>query len=149
MSIELHIFLDDSRVPSREAWQREIEQLGFPTVLDLSLDLRQDAGFTPTTYDGKTTGFELHLEPATSVLAACPHITPTVGDRDKCVTFRWGSDLTECAAALSAAAALAKLADGVYFYPDDDLLYNADQAIEATRKDLNSIRSHSNDRRLR
>ena len=141
MATELHIFIDDSRVPSREAWQRAIEQLGFPAVLDSSLDLRRDTGFTPTTYEGKTSGFEFYLEPTASDLSGYSHITPKVGDRDKCVTLRWGSNLTECAAALSAAAALAKLTDGIYFYPDDDVLYNADEAIEATRRDLSSIRS--------
>ena len=141
MAIELHIFTADSRVPSREVWQREIEQLAFPTVLDSSLDLRGRNGFTSATYQGKTTGFEFYLEPAANVLSGYPHVAPKVAGRDKCVTFRWGSDLTECAAALSAAAALAKLTDGVYFYPDDDILYSADEAIEATRRDLRSIRS--------
>lgn len=141
MAIELHIFTDDSRMPSRDVWQREIEQLGFPTVLDSSFDLRGGTGFTPTTYQGKATGFELYLEPAVNVLSGYPHVAPKVGDRDKCVTFRWGSDLAECAAALSTAAALAKLTDGIYFYPDDNVLYNADEAIEATRKDLSSIPS--------
>jgi hypothetical protein len=34
-----------------------------------------------------------------------------------------------------------KLSDGVYFYPDDDILYGANEAIEATRRDLSSIPS--------
>src|SRR5205823_49885 len=106
MSMELHIFMQDSRVPSREDWQRAIEQLGFPTVLDSSFDIRRDRRFIPATYQGEPTGFEFYLEPATDVLSGSPHITPKVGDRDKCVTFRWGSNETECAAALSAAAAL-------------------------------------------
>ena len=141
MAIELHIFTDNSRIPSRDAWQRVIEQLGFPTILDSSLDLRGGMGFTPTTYQGKAAGFEFCLEPAANVLSAYPHVAPKVGGRDKCATFRWGSDLTECAAALSAAAALAKFTDGIYFYPDDNVLYNADEAIEATRRDLSSIPS--------
>jgi hypothetical protein len=141
MATELHIFTEDSRIPSHEVWQRAIEQLGFPTVLDPSFDLRRDTGFTPTTYRGKAAGFEFCLEPAATVLSAYPHVASKVGDRDKCVTFRWGSDLTECAAALSAAAALVKLSDGVYFYPDDDILYGANEAIEATRRDLSSIPS--------
>ena len=139
MAIELHIFTNDSRIPSRDAWQRVIEQLGFPLVFDSSFDVRRDTGFTPTTYRGKTAGFEFCLEPAADVLSAYPHVASKVGDRDRCATFRWGSDLTECAAALSAAAALAKLTDGVYFYPDDDIFYNADEALEATRRDLSSI----------
>jgi hypothetical protein len=141
MAVELHIFIQDSRVPTRENWQCAIEQLGFPTVLDASLDLRRDAGFTPTIYKGRSTGFELRLDPAADVLSSYSHIAPKLGSRDRCATFRWGSDLTECAAALSAAAALTNVTDGVYFYPDDDVLYNADEAVEATRRDLSSIRS--------
>ena len=139
MSLELHIFMQDSRVPSREAWQQAIEQLSFPTVLYPTLDVRKDTGFSPTTYKGQDTGFEFSLEPAADILASYSHITPRVGSRDKCATFRWGGDMTECAASLSAAAALTKLTDGIYFYPDDDIIYGADEAVEATRRDLASI----------
>jgi hypothetical protein len=139
MAIELHVFMQDSRVPSREAWQQEIERLGFPTVLDPFLELRRSKGFRPTTYKGQSTGFEFFFEPTTDILSSYSHIAPTVGIRDKCATFRWGGDLTECAASLSAAAALTKLTDGIYFYPDDDILYGADEAVEATLRDLSSI----------
>jgi hypothetical protein len=139
MSLELHIFMPDSRVPSREAWQQAIEQLGFPTVLYPTLDVRKDTGFSPTTYKGQSTGFEFSLEPAADILSSYSHIAPQVGSRDKCATFRWGGDLAECAASLSAAAALTKLTDGIYFYPDDDIIYGADEAVDATRRDLASI----------
>ena len=139
MSLELHIFMQDTRVPSREAWQQAVEQLGFPTVLYPMLDVRKDTGFSPTTYKGQATGFEFILEPAADILSSYSHITPRVGSRDKCATFRWGGDMTECAASLSAAAALTKLTDGIYFYPDDDIIYDADEAVEATRRDLASI----------
>lgn len=140
MSVELHIFMQDSRVPNRDEWQHAIECLSFSTVLDLPLDLRRDTGFTPTTYKGQSTGFELYLEPTADVLSGYSHIESKVAGRDKCATFRLGSSFTECAAALSAAAALVKLTDGVYYYPDDDVLYNADEAVEAIRRDLGSIR---------
>lgn len=139
MSLELHIFMQDSRVPSRDAWQQAIEQLGFPAVLGVSLDIRSDTGFSPTSFRGQSTGFELCLEPAADILSSYSHITPRVGRRDKCATFRWGGDMMECGAALSAAAALTKLTDGIYFYPDDDIIYSADEAVEATRRDLSSI----------
>jgi hypothetical protein len=139
MSLELHIFMQDSRIPNRDIWQQAIEQAGFPTVLEQTLDLRRDTGFRPTTYKGQSTGFEFYLEPATNILSSYTHIASQVGSRDRCATFRWGGDLIECAAALSAAAALTKLTDGIYFYPDDEILYGADQVVEATRKDLSSI----------
>ena len=136
MSSELHIFLRDSSVPDRAPWQAAIEQLGFPTVLYPTLDARKDTGFSPTTYSGKDTGFEFYLDSAADILSAYGHIASRVGDRDRCASFRWGGDLDEMSAATTAAAALAKLADGIYFYPDDDILYTADEAVEATRRDL-------------
>jgi hypothetical protein len=113
--VELHIFLSDSQIPDRAAWQRTIEQLGFPT------------------------GFEFSLEPAADILSSYSHIVPQIGQRDRCATFRWGGDLIEMCAALSSAAALVKISDGIYFYPDDDILYTADEAVEATRRDLSSV----------
>ncbi len=139
MSLELHIFIHDSQVPSRDAWQQAIEEAGFPTVLDPTLDLRRDTGFSPTTYKEQATGFEFSLDSAADILESYSHITEQVGDRDKCATFRWGGDLVECAAALSSAAALTKLADGIYFYPDDDIIRTAADVVETTREELSSI----------
>ena len=45
----------------------------------------------------------------------------------------------ELCAALSAAASLAKLTNGLYFYPEDDIIYEADEALVATRNDLKSV----------
>jgi len=140
MSIELHVFISDSRVPTRDEWQRQIEQLAFPTVLDTTLDVRHDTGFSPTIFEGRSTGFEFFLEPAADVLASYEHIAAKVDGRDLCATFRWGGDLAECGAAISAAAALTKMADGVYFYPDDDVLYSGDEAVNATIKELAELK---------
>ena len=139
MAIELHVFMQDSRVPNREIWQEAIEQLGFPAVLFASLDVRNDTGFSPTTFRGKPTGFEFYLEPAADILESYSHIAPRVGSRDKCATFRWGGDMMECGAAISAAAALVHVTDGIYFYPDDDIIYDAAEAVTATRIDLQQI----------
>ena len=92
-----------------------------------------------TTYKEQATGYEFYLEPAASYLEAYPHIAEHIGSRDMCATFRWGGDLTECAAAISSAAALTKLADGIYFYPDDDIIRTAADVVEATREELSSI----------
>jgi hypothetical protein len=62
-----------------------------------------------------------------------------VGDRESCATFRWGGDLLEMCAALSAAASLVKITDGIYFYPDDDIVYGADEALSVTQRDLKSV----------
>jgi hypothetical protein len=139
MSVELYIFVADSKVPSREAWMQTIDELGFPTILDPMLDVRTHTGFLPATYAGKQTGFEFQVESAADIIETYATVRERIGDRDKCASFRWGGDLNEMAAAISSAAALAKAADGIYFYPDDEIFYDAAEAVAATRADLNSL----------
>jgi hypothetical protein len=139
MSVELHIFLRDETVPNREGWVQAIDSLGFPVALDPMLDVRTHTGFLPVTYSDKKTGFEFQLEPAVDILSTYPGIAAQVGDRDKCASFRWGGDLDELAAAISCAAALTLVADGIYYYPNDGILYGADEAVAATRRDLESL----------
>jgi len=139
MSIELHIFVNDERVPDRDTWQREIERLAFPSVLDPTMNAPADTGFVPGTFRGRVAGFEFYLSPAVDVLSSHAHIKPQVGGRNACATFRWGGNLDECGSAICAAAALATIADGVYFYPDDDILLSAEDAVGAVRGDLGSI----------
>ena len=76
------------------------------------------------------------MEPACQAIGAYPHIETRVGVRDSCATFRWGGDMNEMSAALAAAAALTKLANGIWYYPDDDLLCESDEAVEAAKRDL-------------
>ncbi len=140
MAIELHIFMVESRVPGRDYWQSVIEQLGFPVVIVTPIDLRTETGQIRATFHGKPTGFEVYLEPAANVLIGYPpQVAKKVGNRELCVTFRWGSDVAECAAALCASAALAKIGDGIYYYPDNGELADGLEAIGATRKVLSAI----------
>jgi hypothetical protein len=139
MSMEIHIFMEDSRVPDRESWQRAIEQADFPAILDPSLDLRDDSGFSPTIYNGQESGFEFYLDPAGSYLENYPHIAAQVGNRDMCVSFRWGGDVVEAAAAISCGAALAKLTDGIYYDPETDRVFTANTVIEGIREDLSGL----------
>jgi hypothetical protein len=139
MAIELHIFLSAARIPTTGAWQEAINQARFPAVLDTAADVQNHTGFWPASYKGKPTGFEFYLAPTPDFLETYPHIADQVVARATCATFRWGGNLLEMCAALSAAAALTKLTDGVYFYPDDDIIYGADEAVQATHRDLSSV----------
>jgi hypothetical protein len=139
MSIELHVFFHIERVPDRDTWQREIERLAFPSVLDPSLKVRVDTGFIPGTFRGRVAGFEFSLTPAIDILSSYPHIEPRIAGRNSCATFRWSGSMDECGSAICAAAALAQIADGVYFYPDDDILLSAEGTVGTTLGDLNAI----------
>jgi hypothetical protein len=137
--MEIHIFIQDSQVPTRDAWQQAIEEAGFPAVLDPTLDLRKDAGFSPTVYNGQQSGFELNLDAAGSYLESYPHIAEQVGGRDSCVSFRWGGDIVEAAAAISCAAALTRLTDGIYFDPETDRVFSADVVLDGIKEDLSGL----------
>jgi hypothetical protein len=139
MSIELHVFLQDSNIPNRDAWQQAIEEAGFPTILEPTLDLRRDTGFRPTTYNGQATGYEIYLEVTAGLLEVYTDLAEQVGPRDMCVTFRWSGDLLEHAAAISSAAALTKLTEGIYFAPDDGIVRTVANVLEETRDELAAI----------
>lgn len=139
MSVEIHVFMQDLQVPEREQWQKAIEEAGFPIVLDPALDLRKDKGFSPTTYDGFASGFELYLEPAANYLNSYPEIQENVGTRDKCVSFRWGADTVRAAAAISAAAVLTTFTEGIYFDPETGRVFTSDAVFEGIYEDLSAI----------
>ena len=119
-----------------ETWGKEILRLGFPASIEAPFDPYHDTGFRPATYKDQKTGFEFYLDPASEILNSYPHIKSKIGNRDKCATFRWGGDLMEMSAALASASTLTKLTGGVFYYPDDDILYQADEVVEQTKKDL-------------
>jgi hypothetical protein len=137
MAIELHVFIESDKVPTHANWQQAITDMGFPAGIQGPFNPRKDAGFRPATYEGQSTGFEFYLESAEQIAAAYPRVCRTLGNRNACATFRWGGDVNEMSAALAAAAALTELADGIYYYPDDEILYTADEAVRAIKKDLN------------
>ena len=53
MSMELHVFLRDSSVPTVGEWQQAIREAGFDLLLDNGLRLREDTGFSPAVYRGR------------------------------------------------------------------------------------------------
>ena len=65
-------------------------------------------------------GFEIYYEAPDEYLDRSPGLSEQIGDRDYCISFRWGGDMAECASVLIASAALADSFDAVIHYPDDD-----------------------------
>ena len=115
MSFDIFVYLQDSRLPSRDDWQRAIDAKGFDLHLD-DFSPRTQTGFLPCKMEGNDCGFEYlfyAIEP--------DEIEETdplqVGTRDRVVTFTIHSSKLDCRAATTAAAVLAELADGVFFDP--------------------------------
>ncbi len=122
MSLEMHVFLAKSKVPDRSAWQTAVETFGIPFELYPALDPIRDSGFSPSKIKGLDSGFEIYSYPAEDVLAAYPEISKSIGDRDWCISFRWGGDMNECVCALTASAALMKSSDAIAYSPEGDEL---------------------------
>jgi hypothetical protein len=133
MSQEMHVFLNKSKIPDRSSWQSSVSSLGLPLVFDPQLNPLVDTGFSPTKIKDIDSGFEIYSESAKEILQRYPDITEAVGDRDWCITFRWGGDFNECACVMSASAGLVKLCGALAFFPGDDLTY-----------DLNGLLSEAN-----
>src|SRR5436190_19044119 len=107
MSMELYAFLHDRKIPTTAQWQEAIREAGFDLTLLSSFRPREDTGFSPAVYRGSETGFEFDLWPAADVTDSYPEAARRIADRDMVANFRWGGDLTECAAAVIASAVLA------------------------------------------
>lgn len=127
MSLELHAFLRSSNMPTRDGWQEQIGELGFSIELDREMDIGNDRGFSPCSVNGQVSGFEIYFEDAKDVVKLCPEIADSLGDRDRCISFRWGGDLVECGCALVASAALASAYDAVVYSPDEQAAVPAEK----------------------
>ncbi|MFN3653395.1 MAG: hypothetical protein ACK47B_27775 [Armatimonadota bacterium] len=137
MALELHAFIGERRLPTREDWQVAIAGLAFPVELDPGLKVRGAEGFVPCTLESRPSGFELYTEPAAALLEDYPELAEQVGNRSSAITFRWGGDLRECACVMAAAAGLAACSDALLYYPDDEEWYG----IDDLRRDFDACRS--------
>jgi hypothetical protein len=139
MSMELYVLLSSSKLPTVQEWQTAIHVHGFDLVLDPTLNLHTDAGFTPAIYKGQETGFEFDLSPASEIADSYSIVGDLLEARDRSANFRWGSELSECAAATIAAAVLATLSEGIIYDPQEDVAYRDAAAITIAQQTVQNI----------
>jgi hypothetical protein len=139
MSMEMHVFLHDQKIPATPRWQEAIGKAGFDLTLDSGFRPREDTGFTPVFYRGGATGFEFDVCPTADITASYPEVASRIADRDMVANFRWGSDLEECAAAVIASSALACLTDGILFDPQEGELWDGNDAIALAKQTVEEI----------
>jgi hypothetical protein len=137
MSLGMYTFLES--LPDRQRWQAAIDQSGVDLKLDPDLDLGRDAGFSPCLIQGKASGFELYVTPASEVFRELPSLAQLAGARPHAVCFRWGGDLIECACVLGATLALARGFNAVAYYPADEIVYDVDGLERELRECLSQV----------
>ena len=140
MSLDIHVFIEDNKMLSRNDWQEKIELAGFSVDLYPSFDTKIMSGMLPCKLDGQEAGFEYYYDALEDTM-----FDPTTDDalanrlqkRDICVGFSIAAGLPEesVVAAMMAAATLANEADGLLwvdpdFIETDDPVSWAKQAIQ-------------------
>jgi hypothetical protein len=140
MSVTQSAFVEKARVPERAKLEASIRALGFDLTIDEFYRPFDCSGYLPCALNGKKSGFEIYFGSTVDVLAAIPRLKEEIGARDCEITFRWGSDMAECACVLIVSAALAKDFGAVVYYDPDDLLYSASQLVEEAKSALKDVR---------
>lgn len=138
MSLEIHTFLQ-SEPPSLAALQQELVELGFSfSFLSLTDSLLGCRGFMPMTYGSEQTGVEIFTSADQDEIREILD-----GELDESfayiVSFRWSSDFREMTVAYCLAAALARVANGVFFDAEEGAFYKPDETVEIARRMLAEV----------
>jgi hypothetical protein len=130
MAIEMHVFFR-GKLPTKAALAKTMRELGFPfSIKPPTGSLERQSGFMPMTLRGEETGIEFDVFDGR---AAVEELAPKGLDVgfNRSANFRWGGDEQEMLAGVCAAAALAKLTEGVVFDEMEGRLLSVEEAIEA------------------
>lgn len=150
MSIVMSVIFR-GKLPDRKTLSRTMSELGFPfTIAACVGSLERQSGFMPMWLHREDTGVEFYgrddrtdvaevrAEIAEMEELAGQAVDPTF---DRVADFRWSSDEREMLAGMCAAAALAKLVNGVVFEDQEGRLLSVDEAIAYARQHVPSVLS--------
>ena len=148
MSMETHVFFR-GKLPTKAALSRAMKELGFPfSIKPTTGSLEQQSGFMPMMLRREETGVEFDVwnDQSAVVEFADVGVDPSF---ERVANFRWGGDYQEAVAGMCAAAALAKLMDGVVFDEAEDKLLSVKDAVALARKSVSELTEPPRQRRPR
>ena len=146
MSMETHVFFR-GKLPTKAALSRAMKELGFPfSIKPVTGSLEQQSGFMPMVRRGEETGVEFDVWNDHAAVAefADVGVDPSF---ERVANFRWGGDYEEAVAGMCAAAALAKLVNGVVFDEAEDRLLSVEDAIAVAKQTLGTLAQPEADKR--
>src|SRR5262245_2850220 len=138
MSMETHVFFR-GKLPSKAALSRAMKELDFRfSITPATGSLEAQKGFMPMKLRGEETGVEFDVF---GDRIAIEEFADAGVDAsfERRASLRWGGDFEEAVAGMCAAAALAKLVDGVVFDEAEDRLLSVDDAIAVARQNLQRL----------
>lgn len=111
--METHVFFR-GKLPTRAALSRAMKELGFPfSITPAAGSLEQQSGFMPMKRRGEETGVEFDVYSDHAAVEEFADVGVDAGFERR-ASLRWGGDFQEAVAGMSAAAALAKVMNGVW-----------------------------------
>jgi hypothetical protein len=138
MSIETHVFFR-GKLPSKAALSRAMKELGFPfSITPATGSLEAQKGFMPMKLRGEETGVEFDVFGDRVAVEEFADVGVDASFERR-ASLRWGGDFQEAVVGMCAAAALAKLIDGVVFDEAEDRLLSVDDAIAVARQNLQRL----------
>jgi hypothetical protein len=133
----LTAYLRRPQVPARAALQGAIKELKLPLSLDDGYAPFATAGYLPCTLDGEDAGFDLRFKAvAAADLASTPGVQSGLGERHVAMSFKWGGDPREAAAARIVCAALAGSFGAIVQQGDEDVLLSPEALVEKAKAAL-------------
>lgn len=139
MSMSISVFLRRDRIPASAQWEESAAQAGYSLVFHEGFDPLNDSGFVPCTINGAKSGFEFFLGNVSDAeLDRCER--DAVGERNVVASFVWHGDIGECLCALTAAASLTRISDGMVIEEGSDGLLDSASALERMRLEIDHIR---------
>src|SRR5262245_36195038 len=139
MSMETHVFFR-GKLPTKGALSRAMEELGFPFSIRRSTSsLDQQSGYMPMLLRREETGVEFYVDSDHFVIEEFADVGVDQSF-ERMASFRWGGDFRAAVAGMCAAAALAKLTNGVVFDEAESKLLSIEGAIVVVRQTLANCR---------
>jgi hypothetical protein len=137
MSMEINVFFR-GKLPDKKALSRAMADLGFPLTITAG-SLERQRGFMPMRLRREEIGIEFDVFDGRAAVeeAGGKDINPAF---ERSANFRWGGDEDEMLAGLCAAAALAKLVNGMAFDAEAGKLLSVEDAIACAQEALRSVR---------
>ena len=139
MSIEINVLFQGT-LPTKSALTRAMKELGFPlTILPPAGSLEKQSGFMPMRFRREETGVEFDVFTGRAEIEDLARdLAGDIDPRfDRSANFRFGGDENEMVCGVCAAAALARLVNGVVLEDGEPL--SVDEAIAWATKHLRDV----------
>jgi hypothetical protein len=141
MSMSAGVFFR-GKLPDTAALTQAMQELGFPiSVVPPHYSLEGKKGYRPMLLRDQESGAEFYLDEGRDSVemgfADFPDFLAKVDPGfDRCASFVFGGRWSEVICGTCAAAALAKLVNGIFWEDQEPLVLTVDEAIEYARETL-------------